>query len=250
MGRRGRPPKNDGQPRVKHEPKIPIRKIMEMERLAKEQQAAAETRKDVTQNGEKKIDRRGKKRIEPPVPVLYEPLSKVPAKSPNGAYKDTTPEKAEQIANIVRSGITELQQATALPRIEKGDLQGIMERTFAYMERKAYEERLPNMEGLAVVLGISRNTLMDWRNDVKDQKVHRFLVAVTEQFSSMWAESTQSGLINPVAWIFYAKNHYGYVDKKEVDVSAKPVQEIQDESSIRNKWLADGGVIQEETEDE
>lgn len=180
------------------------------------------------------------------IPPARTPLSMdtTPRGSGSGAYGNTTPDKAVQIGNIITSGIDELKKATLKPRVLKGDYDEIMKRTFEYMERKAYEQRLPSMEGLAVSLGISRRALMQWRDDTRDPRVHDFLTAVTEQFSAMWTESTQSGLVNPVAWIFYAKNHYGYVDKQEVDVKARAqAEEIQDEDTIRKRWLTTGSAV-------
>ena len=165
--------------------------------------------------------------------------AKVPT---HGAYKGLTPEKADKIGSIVKSGIEELKISTSREKVHKGDLDEIVKRTFEYLERKQAEQRLPSVEGLAAWFGISRKCLTAWLRDDKDKQVYDFLNNAREAFSAMWTEASQTGNINPVSWIFYAKNHYGYVDKQEIDISAKTnTEDLQDEDSIRKRWLLENG---------
>ena len=216
-------------------------------------EAAEKTGKDALENGTPGVPERPKRkrgrqkapRVDPRVITPIEdvvPLSqqKVPM-SEHGAYGKTTPEKAENIGSIIHSGIEGLRISTKREKDKKGDIEEIRKRTFEYLNRKAYEQRLPSIEGLAAWFGISRQSLHTWLNDERDRECYDFLNATREAFSAMWTEATQDGNINPVAWIFYAKNHYGYVDRQEVDVSAKNAgPEIQDEETIRRRWLMEG----------
>ena len=161
-------------------------------------------------------------------------------------------EKAEQIGDIVRSGIQELQISAYRPRVQKDDLETMRERTIEFMQRKLDARQLPTMEGLAAWFGISRNTMNVWKNDRSNEKVYEFLNLVSEIFSAMWAESAQIGSTNSVAWIFYAKNHFNYVDKKEVNFNANTDNaDAPNADDIRKRWLLENGkdVNQNEGED-
>lgn len=150
--------------------------------------------------------------------------------------------RQEQIGDVVRNGIQELQISSYRPKVQKDDLDTMRERTLEYMERKLDARQLPTMEGLAAWFGISRNTMSVWRSDKGNEKVYEFLTLVSEVFSAMWAESAQNGSTNAVSWIFYAKNHFDYVDKKEVDFNAKMEQgDGQSEDDIRKRWLLENG---------
>lgn len=150
--------------------------------------------------------------------------------------------KQEQVGDIVRNGIQELQISAYRPKVRKDDLDTMRERTLEFMERKLEARQLPTMEGLAAWFGITRNTMTVWRSDKANEKVYEFLNMVAEIFSAMWAESAQNGSTNAVSWIFYAKNHFDYQDKKEVNFNAKMEQnDTQSEDDIRKRWLLENG---------
>lgn len=167
----------------------------------------------------------------------------------HGSYANITPEKEMRIQDIIVSGISEIKTSVKRDRVRKWDLDRIKSRTFEYLERKVMEKRLPTVEGLAVALGIERRTLYDWMEDRDSKELYEFLTVVREGISNMHTEAAISGQTNTVAWIFYAKNHFGYVDKTEVDVTAKPghVDEVQDEESIRQRWLLESNPGTEKT---
>ena len=154
---------------------------------------------------------------------------------------DKNSQKEETIGDIIRSGIEDLRVTTYRPKVQRDDLDTMQERAIEYMERKAAEKRLPTIEGLAAWFGISRRTLTKWRDDLTNEATYEFLNIVSEIFSAMWAESAQTGSTNSLAWIFYAKNHFGYIDKNVVDVTGRmDVQEQPDEDAIRKRWLESG----------
>lgn len=162
-----------------------------------------------------------------------------------------TLEKAEQVSDIIRNGLQELQISAYRPKVQKDDIETMKERTLEFMKRKLEAKQLPTMEGLAAWFGVTRSVLAKWASDPTDEKVYEFLNVVSEVFSSMWAESAQNGSTNSVAWIFYAKNHFGYVDKKEVNFNASVDNaDAPNADDIRKRWLLENGKDVEQDDEE
>jgi hypothetical protein len=54
----------------------------------------------------------------------------------------------------------------------------------------------------------------------------------------MWISNMDSGKVNPVTGIFLAKNYYGFQDKQDYVVQAKP-QDVSDysEEDLRKRYI-------------
>lgn len=78
----------------------------------------------------------------------------------------------------------------------------------------------PGVEGLCLALGRTRQGLIVMQNSggrrgAAIDRAKGLLAALLEEWSL-------SGKINPVTFIFLAKNHYGYRDKSELEVATRP----------------------------
>ncbi len=94
-------------------------------------------------------------------------------------------------------------------------------------EKEYYQEykmkRFPTITGLAVALGTSRQTLLNYEGDEKFfdtiKKAKNFIESFTE-------EQMLSGKINPAAAIFNLKNNWGWKDKTEVDIENTQITQV------------------------
>ena len=78
---------------------------------------------------------------------------------------------------------------------------------------------IPTVEKLALALGTTRQTLWDWEtNERKGRLVSDMIKRAKSIISAMDAELAMTGKIQPVVYIFRAKNYYGMRD--QVDISA------------------------------
>lgn len=147
-----------------------------------------------------------------------------------------TTARKEEIADIVKGGCDNLVKALSRPKADRNDLEQFKQRTAEYYAQCMGAGRIPTMEGLAVSLGIGRSCLYNWINDTRYPKVAEFLDIVRDSFAGISAEAAMHGKINPVTWIFYSKNMYGYVDKAELTVApVNPLGNTQDPSLIQTR---------------
>lgn len=154
-----------------------------------------------------------------------------------GLYSGMNDKKGQVLAGIIAGGLRDLIVSSERPPVKKHDLDAIRERTMEYIKTRIQEQRLPTVEGWAVALGITRNRLYDWLNDQKDQDVYAFLRQVHGAFSDMHASAAINNVTNPVAWIFYSKNRFGFSDKTELSI--EPGNSHQEDESFDLKALED-----------
>ena len=77
---------------------------------------------------------------------------------------------------------------------------------------------VPTIEKLALALGTTRQTLWDWETgERKGRLVSDMIKRAKSMISAMDAELAMTGKIQPVVYIFRAKNYYGMKD--QVDFS-------------------------------
>ena len=105
----------------------------------------------------------------------------------------------------------------------------VEKRCFDYLEICMRHSMKPSFAGLALAIGVSRATLLDYINGVTSMPNSNR--AVLQRFSgllnSLMEDYMQNGKINPVAGLFIAKNNFGYKDTQEFVVN----NNIQEESS-------------------
>lgn len=88
----------------------------------------------------------------------------------------------------------------------------------------------PTVEGLSITAGVCRNTLYDWERGAKrsGSGLSDVVKKAKQYVNYVLATMASTGKVQPVFFIFYAKNHFGYVDKVEHEVtSSTPLTEIE-----------------------
>ena len=118
----------------------------------------------------------------------------------------------------------------------------VKERIGQYLEICAEDDMKPSVAGMALAFGVHRKTLWAWANGIDSaylppasrdliKKAYQFLNAQMEDYA-------QNGKVNPVTAIFLMKNHFGYADKQEVEVTAKnPLGDEPDPKAIEEKYV-------------
>lgn len=96
----------------------------------------------------------------------------------------------------------------------------------------------PTVEGLAITAGVSRKTLNEWERGIT--RAGSGLSDVVKKAKSyvnyMLATLASTGKVQPVFFIFYAKNHFGYVDKVEHEVtSSNPLNDIESGPELQKR---------------
>lgn len=125
-----------------------------------------------------------------------------------------------------------------LPPIDISDPEQVKQRIGEYFRHCADNEHRPQVVGLCNWLGISRQTLNEWKNGDVRSATHGDIVkkafAVMEE---MWTEYMQYGKISPPTAIFLAKNWYGYKDVADVVVTPNNPMQGLDAETARKRLI-------------
>lgn len=86
------------------------------------------------------------------------------------------------------------------------------------------------VEKLGLALGVCRDTLNSWkRGETRSARLSDIIKNAYDVISSYDAEMVTSGKMNPVPYIFRAKNYYGMKD--QTDITIEPRQGISDQDA-------------------
>jgi len=115
-----------------------------------------------------------------------------------------------------------------MPPIDISDPEQVKQRIGEYFQHCMDNDRKPQIVGMCNWLGITRDTLNDWRNGKYRAETHIDIIKkATSMIEEMWADYMQSGKLNPATGIFLAKNWYGYKDVADVVVTpSNPLQDM------------------------
>ena len=112
-----------------------------------------------------------------------------------------------------------------MPKIDINSDEEVQQRIEEYFTYCINKDIKLGVEGLAMALGIDRRTLWDWetgRSRAGLGSSRSDIIKKAKQFLALYSENlAQNGKINPITWIFQMKNHFGYTDKQEIEVTAK-----------------------------
>ena len=80
----------------------------------------------------------------------------------------------------------------------------------------------PAVSGLALALGVDRQTLHDWKNKrTRANTGHSDVIKKAFNcLEFLWEEYMQSGRINPASGCFLGKNNFGYHDDTKIQLEA------------------------------
>lgn len=99
---------------------------------------------------------------------------------------------------------------------------------------------VPTVEKMSLALGYDRKTLWAWENGREGSTPTRsnLIKKAKELLASFDAEMVTEGKINPVTYIFRAKNYFGLVDKQEhVLTPNNPLGDINNPDEIKQRLM-------------
>lgn len=103
-----------------------------------------------------------------------------------------------------------------MPPIDISDPVQVEGRIDWYFEHCIENEMKPTVKGFCNSLGISRKTLMEWRQGNYRATTHqRIIMRAYDLLEELWEDYMLNGKINPVSGIFLGKNQWDYADKQE-----------------------------------
>lgn len=106
----------------------------------------------------------------------------------------------------------------------------IEDRTIFFFQRCAETGERPTVEKYALALGYTRKALSDWENGYRQSARRADIIkSAKENLAAFDADLASSGKMNPVPYIFRAKNYYGMKD--QTDIAIEPKQSISDASA-------------------
>ena len=145
----------------------------------------------------------------------------------------------EEISRDVESALAII----SLPDIDTDDPKQVERRIGEYFDLCIDRGRKPSVVGLAASLGVDRMTLYRWANDRTPTKPKAVCDMVKKAYlllEEMLEHWTMEGKINYVAGIFYSKNHFGYTDRTEVEITPKnPLNDgLADRAQLEERYRA------------
>jgi hypothetical protein len=103
-----------------------------------------------------------------------------------------------------------------LPKIDTSDPEQVEERIQWYLCHCVDNDMKPTVKGFCNALGISRNTLWEWKTGGFRAGTHQAIILEAyDVLEALWEDYMMNGKINPVSGIFLGKNNFGYQDKQE-----------------------------------
>ena len=97
--------------------------------------------------------------------------------------------------------------------------------------------QLPTIEKMYLALGISRQGAKMWEYNGTNHEIMAMIDKGRSLISSMDSELAAMGTIQPVVWIFRAKNFYGMTD--QIDIQASTVESIENKHKILEEKYKD-----------
>lgn len=113
--------------------------------------------------------------------------------------------------------------ADTLPKINTADPEQVRERVGEYLDFCQKNNILPSIVHVANWIGVHRSTVNDWKNGTPQRREHQKII---QQFYGICEEVLVSRMMDnkisaPVA-IFMLKNWFGWSDRIDVGLEAKP----------------------------
>lgn len=118
--------------------------------------------------------------------------------------------------------IKQARSAVDLPEIDISDISQVKDRLEWYFDECENSGLKPTMMGMCNALGVSRQTMYNWGHGEYRSGTHlRTIQKYLNMLEEIWEMEMVEGKINPIVGIFLGKNHFGYADKQELELSPK-----------------------------
>jgi len=134
-----------------------------------------------------------------------------------------------------------------LPMIDYTNVQQLSNRAQQYFEICVEDDMKPDVVGLALSFGVDKQTVRDWMREESDRAF--FLKRVHALIEHQMVGNMQNGKLNPVVGIFLSKNHFGYKDNQDINLTpVNPFGQHQSREEIERRYL-DSIVVDENSEE-
>lgn len=158
--------------------------------------------------------------------------------------KQKRPEKSKQMSVQTNPGdntkyLNHNLQIASLPSINTADEKQVEKRIFEYFQICADNDMKPSMAGMALAVGVRRETLWHWSTgDTRSDTHFNLIKKAVQMLDAQMVDYMQNGKIHPVSGIFLMKNSFGYKDQQEVVVTPNnPLGEMKDTAEMRERYL-------------
>lgn len=124
-----------------------------------------------------------------------------------------------------------------------------LERLTDYFMYYAQNGGLPTVEAMCLCLGTTIQTVSEWGQGTKGNARAEMIKRAKNVLAAIDANMVLKGMINPVAYIFRAKNYYGMKDQQDVVVQAKNIFGADVDRQEIERRLSEEVVVEDTTED-
>ena len=124
--------------------------------------------------------------------------------------------KGEELSEKMRK----LKVIYDMPKINLDSDEEVEQRINEYFEYCIEAQLRPTVEGLGLAIGVNRSTLYNW--EVKKTRAglndfrYNIIKKAKDYIAFLMSDLVMENKINPVTWIFYAKNYFQMSDRQEV----------------------------------
>lgn len=192
----------------------------------------------------------GKKTVEETVEIVEKPVEKPAKRKSNGRNSPVIGMNGYNLEPGDNSRFIGLSmQLMKLPKIDIRNEKQVEERLEEYFQIHYENDCKPTVVGMAMALGISRQSLWAIRTGspmggrgnepVLPPSVTDLIKKAYFFMENLWEQYMLNGKLNPVTGIFLGKNHFGYQDKTEYVLTPNTNQdESYSADDIRERYIA------------
>ena len=125
-----------------------------------------------------------------------------------------------------------------LPPIDISDPVQVEERITWYFNHCIEDDMKPTVGGLTNSLGISRETLNQWKNGDYRSSTHLDIIKKAYEFlDELWEHYMMNGKIHHIAGIYLGKVMFGHIEEQHITITPNnPMSDYQDQATIEAKY--------------
>lgn len=133
-----------------------------------------------------------------------------------------------------------------LPKVDRDDINSILDRIHLYFEECRKWDMRPGVAGMCSALGIQRSTWYYWISGGRRPEYKAYLEPIHAMLESLMEQYGMQGKLNPATHIFFLKNHFGYKDTSDLVLTKPNPTDLWDEDDplfeerMRKKYLERG----------
>lgn len=144
--------------------------------------------------------------------------------------------QSDEPPDTVRKALSEVVRWSKLPRVQTDD--ECAERLEQFFEKCIERGERPTVEKMCLALGTYRDQVWDWENGRGCSDTRRDIIKKAKAILAAYdAELAVTGKMNPVPYIFRAKNFYGMKDEQEVVLTPNnPLGNMDNPNEIAQKY--------------